>query len=238
MSLPVEHGITPVRGYRTFVVSPCGQLCSLSAQSTWQQDETTAECLRSYPSFNLGICGDDDTAQPILNAEHMADCTCGLYAWHLPRNLPDISLDRAAAVVEGYGTVIWCPSGWRASKARIIALCSEGGVIPAGYGDVPQFTDLDAMVAAYPPQVDPADVPLPESPMVSFARQLQVTLTVDVSGLVKAFENLSEQFRRAGLAQAALPADVQERALELQKHRNTGPVRPTADQSRRPRSIR
>jgi len=153
--IPVEHGITPVIGYRQFLANDAG-LYAVSARGVLWDEEMLAECRRGG-----GVRWDGD-AKPIPEprAEHMAGCTCGLYAWHLPSDplrTFDIS-GQVSGVVEGYGTVVWSARGWRASHARIVALCGEG-VFDGRYACIPWYPTFDAMVAEHPPQVDPATVP-------------------------------------------------------------------------------
>lgn len=145
--IPVEHGITRVIGYRVFRVLQ-GDLYAINFPQVWRAAGTTASC------YGVGRAFD-----PTLDPAHMASCTCGLYAWHLPRELQPFR-SCAVGVVEGYETVAWCPTGWRASKARIVALTSAA-ILTSRYVDTPRFSSVVEMVGEYPPHMDERSVPLP-----------------------------------------------------------------------------
>lgn len=85
------------------------------------------------------------------------DCSCGFYAYH-NRAQADQELFNpfnmhAVGVVEGYGRVVLGPLGWRAQKARIVALATP---YPTTHGPtlhryrVPVFSRMDTMLGYFP----------------------------------------------------------------------------------------
>lgn len=99
----------------------------------------------------------------------IADCNCGFYGF-LDGSTDYASDSRASGIVEGFGMVTVGTRGFRASKARIIALYmppegtpDEDGRVPswqlqpgatekvaANYPDIPLYTDLHRMLFDYP----------------------------------------------------------------------------------------
>ena len=99
-----------------------------------------------------------------------SDCTCGFYGYF--DGSDDYHGDaKVTAVVEAYGEVVIGTRGFRAMKARIVALRIQAGrdgitpaiarKIAAAYKDVAIFDDFDAMIAAFPP--DTSLEPSPEN---------------------------------------------------------------------------
>jgi len=89
-----------------------------------------------------------------------AECTCGFYGYF------DGSDDfhdekRISAVVEGYGETVIGTRGFRAKKARIVALTVRAGLdeltesmvrkVRRNYQGVPTFDSFDVMVAEFAP---------------------------------------------------------------------------------------
>jgi hypothetical protein len=89
-----------------------------------------------------------------------AECACGFYGYF------DGSDDfhdekRISAVVEGYGETVIGTRGFRAKKARIVALTVRAGLdeltesmvrkVRRNYSDVPTFESCDVMVAEFAP---------------------------------------------------------------------------------------
>lgn len=128
--------IEPVRGVRAFEVDTLGRLTGVTYKSVWRPGENTSECRR--------LSADDPASvfwlvtaspmPPVLSGDpgetershDMTKCKCGFYAYydgssdyHTP--------DRINAVVEGWGQTVIGTRGFRAEKARILALHIPGG---------------------------------------------------------------------------------------------------------------
>lgn len=94
-----------VRGVRAFGVDPLGRLHGVTYKQVWRPGENLADC--------KGMNGAKEHA--------LLDCSCGFYAYN--SNSSDYETgDRVAGVVEGYGKTVLTEKGFRASKARIVAL--------------------------------------------------------------------------------------------------------------------
>ena len=95
---------------------------------------------------------------PAEPAPHtMGSCACGFYAYYDGSN-DYHAKGRISAVVEGYGETLIGTRGFRASKARIIALRIPKSVpirlqtlVARNYPDVPLFAKFSEMVEAFPP---------------------------------------------------------------------------------------
>lgn len=96
----------------------------------------------------------DDGWEPNHAAPH-ATCSCGIYAWYRPGDLADDG--DVFGVIEATGRVLLGTSGFRAERARIVALCvpDDGDGIAtrlaARYG-VPAFTAPADLLDAFPPE--------------------------------------------------------------------------------------
>jgi hypothetical protein len=82
------------------------------------------------------------------------DCTCGFYAYFDGRNTYDEE-GRVSAIIEGYGVCTLGSSGFRASKARLLALIEPDAKTPIlklkrNYPDVPWFEHEDAAMELFP----------------------------------------------------------------------------------------
>lgn len=126
----IELALGSVQGYRSWRVEVDGKLKALHQTGLWMPGENKAECL-AYPNKDVvpEIEGEDwrDTKKrrEAWRADHqMIDCAHGFYAYfnasQLETNAPSIH-----GVVEGYGEVLIGTKGFRATRARIIALCLE-----------------------------------------------------------------------------------------------------------------
>ncbi|MDQ3630230.1 MAG: hypothetical protein M3417_02920 [Actinomycetota bacterium] len=130
MSDAVPTYSKPVVGYRVWRVDADGRLwpravgalARLRAQP-WRPGDNLAECLLVH----------------VGKAPHDAprnDCDCGFYGWHevvsIPRRLPD---DLVAGAISGWGDLEVHEDGFRAERARVLALGmpeKPGGIAPAG----------------------------------------------------------------------------------------------------------
>lgn len=83
-------------------------------------------------------------------------CSCGFYAYHDQAHAGHELFNpfnmQAVGVVEGYGRVVLGPLGWRAQKARIIALATVHSTLGPSlhrFG-VPVFNRTDTMLGYFP----------------------------------------------------------------------------------------
>lgn len=180
-------GLAPgvVRGTRSFSVDAYGRLTGVTHRQVWTPGENNAECRKRddpYGQFTISISsmatsyiygnggvidgrrnGKQQTSPPESEKplEHTyAECACGFYGYF------DGSDDfhdekRVSAVVEGYGETVIGTRGFRAKKARIVALTVREGLdeltesmvrkVRRNYRDVPTFDSFDVMVAEFAP---------------------------------------------------------------------------------------
>lgn len=87
------------------------------------------------------------------NVHNLADCMCGFYAYLTGHNEYHTD-DRATGIIEGWGEVLIGTKGFRATKARVVALWAgtfaERDGLRQSYPGVPIFDSLTNMRAAYP----------------------------------------------------------------------------------------
>lgn len=136
-----------VTGTRAFDVDKLGRLLGVSYRKVWTPGENVAECL-SPPMY-----GPDGSP-----AEHeMTECGHGFYGYYEGSN-DYYGSGHVMGVVEAYGETVIGTRGFRASKARIVALHIPADVrlggrrlIVRNYPEIPVFDSFDAMVAEFPP---------------------------------------------------------------------------------------
>lgn len=95
---------------------------------------------------------------PVPKPPHkFGDCTCGFYGYYDGSN-DYRDEDRVNGVVEGYGETVIGTRGFRAMKARIVALHIPDSVrdqyvsfVARNYKDIPFFSSFKDMVAEFPP---------------------------------------------------------------------------------------
>lgn len=137
------------RGLRTFRIDPDGWLRGVSYRQPWTPGENTAQCFAGKPNkLPRGMPKDGPPAYSSLGAYAFPmdaslpplvmrgyepnpckgldpACACGFYAYHVPdmaRYGTGGNEAQATGVVEAYGKLVLGPFGYRAEKARIIAL--------------------------------------------------------------------------------------------------------------------
>ena len=132
--------IEPVTGVRAFDVDRFGRLTGVSFHDVWTPGENTATChaggyagglsmVAQYLSGGL-LSSSDLASRPTVpvtapKKHDVAGCGCGFYAYYDGSN--DYRTDaRVSAVVEGFGETVIGSRGFRAQKARIVALCIPG----------------------------------------------------------------------------------------------------------------
>lgn len=118
-------------GLRVFRFRSDGSLTGYYHQIEWTPGENKAICLNDSVVFrpNPIIAGGQPLSMSACDIPHEVslDCTCGFYAYHSGLNEYDGSPNSVAAVVEGYGHMVVGDRGFRAGKARILAL-----IVPPG----------------------------------------------------------------------------------------------------------
>lgn len=123
--------------------------------ATWESVfDSPVDCVTSLPT----VVG------PIGFRDHdMVRCACGFYAYHSHRYLSPYESPTAmllTGIIEGYGEVIMGEKGFRAQKARLVAISSSPGQHPVvhlaaiaaseRYG-VPYFPSVLKMREKFPP---------------------------------------------------------------------------------------
>lgn len=149
-----------VRGTRAFHLDPTGNLTGCVRRAAWS------------PGLNQAACLPLAMAAPLVGEPHRpgtVDCSCGFYAYFGKRRNP--YADRpftVAGIIEGSGIITIGPYGFRAEKARIVALVQpDGGPLAVDedlfllaqhiYGGVSVYPSMDAAMAAHP-LTKPSDV--------------------------------------------------------------------------------
>lgn len=126
--------LEPVRGVRAFDVDALGRLSGVSFPTIWTPGENVAKCdsrraheetmntlyARAGMARSTSRADKDLTPKPIQDT-HMPNCSCGFWAFYNGEN-EYANSRRVTAVVEGYGTVVRGPKGFRAEKSRIVAI--------------------------------------------------------------------------------------------------------------------
>lgn len=137
-----------VQGLRTLVLSESDpRLLSVHSPHMWAAGENVARCLDpmavAYGTFNPHRAG-------------KIGCTCGFYAYTNGENTYyKYPQHHVGAVIEGYGIVTVGIKGFRAEKAKIIALFAAEEIITKSWHvlaqyDVPIYTRQDDMLAQHP----------------------------------------------------------------------------------------
>lgn len=238
--------------YRAWQIDD-GELSSLSGNlagpgtGPWTTATAVAECrdrffARPHPEWQAPAAG----------------CSCGLYAYYRPSTVRS----GPAAVfgaVEVSGRVILATRGLKAERMRILALVAaddeEEHQLLQRYG-VPTYRSHAALLEDFPPQDYSALVDVDESDALDLARGglVRVAVKVDLAPFIQAIDKAAhelaaaagltareagENLRRVGIAFAqpipelAAVVDAKARALELRRHRSTGPGAPRLDGRRR-----
>lgn len=170
--------LEPVRGTRTFRVNQAGWLTGLYYTECWVPGWNEAR------NWKRGTVGEDAYGNwtavfpqsgmwhPVLwlpyyggvewfrvpdDTVPLSKGRWGFYAYNEGSN--DFKSEGPVwAVVEGAGRIVVGTRGFRASKARIIAMCFADGLDPellaavcTHYPDVPKYASFEAMVADLPP---------------------------------------------------------------------------------------
>lgn len=178
-------------------------------------------------------------------------CRCGFYAYFNLGYNPHHSPRNVLGLIEGYGVVTVGNRGFRCEKARIVALIAPDIPDPhfarvfANYPDVPVFNSVEAAVAEFPltvPEGTP-EAPPPEDQLTAVFN-VMVNSTAFVQSMKTVMESVNAAAATQSTAMAKLadalcgfrkvhdqtrpetPDELRERALQLRRTRNTGPVDP------------
>lgn len=236
-----EAALVPggLRGYRMWDTRGA-LLTAVSHAVDWTVPEHTATCVRNAP-YQVWFSG-----RPIFesaDAPHVVPgeaCTCGIYGWYRPDEAR-LHQGDVFGVVEATGRVLLGDFGFRAERARIVALVSEYEPIQHywTHRGVPVFEDRKALLAAFPPQDvrelighEIPDTPPDDNPwmaaslsftvnsqqFVTAMRQLGISMTKVADSSVLAAKVVKD-------ALDELPDDPKERALALRKRGARGPVK-------------
>lgn len=147
-----------VTGTRAFDVDKLGRLIGVAYAVVWTPGENQAKCMHRDEFGSLMYGSSRVELREARRAPHsIADCAHGFYGYYEGSN-DYYAEGRVMAVVEGYGDTVIGTRGFRASKARIVALHIPGGMnvgrrrlIARNYAGIPIFDSFDAMVAEFPP---------------------------------------------------------------------------------------
>ena len=134
---PFYAGAT-LRGVRAFSVDTAGQLYGLTYPTRWLPGENERRCYNYQPTDGslvgcpCPLCSSargDAATERWSDTDHPVclECSCGFYAITDSDNeymcsYFGVVTPRVEGVVEGYGTVVVGSKGFRAEKARIVAL--------------------------------------------------------------------------------------------------------------------
>lgn len=147
-----------VTGARSFTVDKLGRLAGVTYKIVWTPGENVAKCYkREYDSYAMTYSFSTSARTVAVTEPHeITTCGHGFYGYY------DGSDDyhepgMISGVIEGYGETLIGTRGFRASKARIVALHIPDGtlkvtanLIARNYPDIPRFDSFEAMVSAYP----------------------------------------------------------------------------------------
>lgn len=187
-----------LRGYREWIRRTDRHLAAVSYNTVWEDGVNQAICqyqrlmtISGLPSRQHRL-GEGSVPGP--------RCTCGFYAVHEPdeRKWMDHCL---FGVIEASGRVIVGTRGFRAEKARIVAVYAPeltDGLI-RNYPSVTWFTDRERMLEVYPPQ----DITtlVPEIVAMRAAEQLAKEQAIREMELMRAIQELYDrQVTRYGVS--------------------------------------
>jgi len=127
----------------------------------WQPGENQSKCHTGLTTqWMEQRCANPDCelCNPGIRHTFAAGCTCGFYAVFHHRHVPHGPTYGVMGIIEGYGRVVLGPGGFRASKARVLALCpadllpvhSPRCDLPRQWQSLPWFRSLHAAVTEFP----------------------------------------------------------------------------------------
>lgn len=180
-------------GLRSFAVGPKGHLTGVVQKYPYKADENVAMCVRGDRVLNKMLMHlEGPVGQRAREAEEAhellgLDCSCGFYAYFTgidpystAASVMFGSTSRVTGVIEGYGRTVVGSKGFRAEKARLVALVfgleakerlrnahpilrlihgqralpfpshAEWTQIEGHYPDVPLYASVEEALAAHP----------------------------------------------------------------------------------------
>ncbi len=147
-----------VTGTRSFDVDKLGRLLGVAYATVWTPGENVAKCMVRDEFAVLYSDSDRPSLREAKRPAHsIAECAHGFYGYYEGSN-DYYERGRVMGVVEAYGETIIGSRGFRASKARIVALhipseisVGRRRLIARNYPELAIFDSFDAMVAEFPP---------------------------------------------------------------------------------------
>lgn len=122
-------------GIRAFSVSPDNRLCGVVHRLPWTPGENEAVCDTQPNTFayamqmiTRAINGEADFDPSVPHRVATKPCTCGYYAYFNGTNVPQHTPGTVLGLIQGYGLVTVGSKGFRAEKARILAVIDDSGV--------------------------------------------------------------------------------------------------------------
>lgn len=169
----IPFAVGSVRGFRGWKVTTDGWLEPLSQSGRWFADGNEAICHGSPSQDQLPYPKEEDrdwtryyAQRDAWRARHdMTECPHGFYAYTTAEEQYRTSVPAILGVIEGFGEVTIGTKGFRAMKARILALCVEPhqamwrlepffvDLLKAHYPGVAFFDSLVAMRAEFPAEL-------------------------------------------------------------------------------------
>lgn len=159
-----EFAAGVVTGTRSFDVDNLGRLLGVSFRAVWLPGENEAKCMERDDAdyYRQVLLGGSPTRGPQVResrrpAHSIVECAHGFYGYYEGSN-DFYEPGRVMGVVEAYGETIIGTRGFRASKARIVALhipdevsVGKRRLITRNYQGVPVFDSFEAMISEFPP---------------------------------------------------------------------------------------
>lgn len=158
-----SRGFVPgvFRGARSFRIDPDGFLTGIVYRSVWTPGVNTAECKQWSVALPAYWTPPENTHR-LPDGHGMDVCRHGFYAYGSASN-DYHQAGFVSGVIEGWGKEVMLGSrGFRASKARIVALCvsevlidhrDRTALVPHNYPGVPLFATFEDMIAEFPPEI-------------------------------------------------------------------------------------
>lgn len=154
--MEAEFAPGSIRGVRAWNVHPVhDELRGLTYPMPWGPGQNEARCYRLMP---FEVLLSRTPSFPIQGHRvPEPECTCGFYAYFGGVQTypgPTEFSPFVFGVIEAFGRVLIGTQGFRAEKARILALTS---FYPAEmlrrYGNIPMFDNFGKMIAEFPPDM-------------------------------------------------------------------------------------
>lgn len=124
----VDFAIGTVRGFRSWRISIEGKLEALHQTGAWLPGENTAVCNGSPSKEVVPVIEGEDWKERYAKVtewkgnHEMESCSHGFYAYFDATGLETSYRPAVHGVIEGYGEVLIGTKGFRAAKARILAI--------------------------------------------------------------------------------------------------------------------